>query len=296
MPTQWLQITLESERPLDVERVFEACGAVSVTILDAADDPLYEPLPGETPMWALSRVRGLFNEDADPDAILAIVTRKLELVSAPPHDIEPISDQDWSSAWQKDFTAMCFGERLWICPSHSSVDQEDAVVIRLDPGLAFGTGTHPTTAMCLQYLDASPPLGKTVIDYGCGSGILAIAAGLLGATNVQACDIDPQAVAATKENAAANNIAERITAIDTSISPDPDITADLVLANILSNALTELQPRILKLCKPGGVIVMTGILGEQAETVINAYSKECSLESHQIQGDWHCLVVRKAVD
>lgn len=293
MPQEWLQITFESERPLDVERILEACGAASVTIMDAADDPLYEPLPGETPLWKLSQIRGLFNGDADSDAILSIVTRELELVSAPPHQVETLTDQDWTRAWMTDYHPLPFGNRLWVCPLDQSVTAEDAVVIKLDPGLAFGTGTHPTTAMCLQSLDAMHLINKSVIDFGCGSGILGIAAALLGASTVLASDIDPQAIAATQSNAEINNVSNRVQTIPANSKLGELPAADIVLANILSNTLIELNEQLGAMTLAGGQLILSGILTEQVDDVIEAYATAFVLDTHLSQADWHCLVLRK---
>ena len=293
MAANWLQITLESERPLDVEHILESCGAISVTILDAADDPLFEPLPGETPLWKLSRISGLFSADADPDAIITIVTRQLGLASAPPHEAELLTDQDWTRAWLNDFRPMRFGTRLWICPTHEQVSEPDAVVIRLDPGLAFGTGTHPTTSMCLKYLDGAPPRDAAVVDFGCGSGVLGIAAALLGASTVHACDIDPQAITATRDNAQANGVGNRLHTAPAGQAPVLSQAADLVLANILSGTLVVLSDQLLALTAHDGRLVLSGILEDQVPDVLAAFSHACELQSHLHQGDWHCLVLQR---
>jgi len=172
-----------------------------VTFQDAADQPLFEPPPGATPLWQATRVVGLFSHDADIPAVLERLAAALAPAPLPEWHLNPLEDRDWVRAWMDDFRPMRFGERLWIIPGEADPPEADAVNIRLDPGLAFGTGTHPTTAMCLRWLDAHPPADQTVIDYGCGSGILAIAAARLGATRVIGVDTDPQALLATADNA-----------------------------------------------------------------------------------------------
>jgi ribosomal protein L11 methyltransferase len=204
--------------------------------------------------------------------------------------IESLADQDWSETWRRDFHAMQFGSRLWVCPAHESPPDPNAVVVDMDPGLAFGTGTHATTAMCLEWLDVHPPEGLRVIDYGCGSGILAIAACKLGARDVTAVDIDPQAIQATQENARRNVVALRAV-LPGELDAAP---ADLLLANILANPLIELAGVLKGLVKPGGCIVMTGILAEQAEAVMTAYHCSFVFDEPVRRDEWVLLVGRRS--
>jgi ribosomal protein L11 methyltransferase len=208
----WRQFVmdLESLDPATVEDVFARLGASSVTLSDAGNEPVLEPGPGETPLWSSTRITGLFPADADMGAFRAALLTELGLAELPAHHIEELADRAWEREWLRDFGPMRFGERLWICPTGSEVDEEKAVVIRLDPGLAFGTGTHPTTALCLEWLDGIDLAGKTLLDYGCGSGVLAIAALKLGCRSATAMDIDPQALIATRQNAADNHVAENL--------------------------------------------------------------------------------------
>ena len=264
----WLQIAVDvaGSQVDEVSEAFTALGALSVSVLDAGDEPLLEPAPGETPLWSNTRVIALF--DAAQDT--AELKQQLQVVlKTPVFDllVETLADRDWSSTWRDTFGAMQFGKRLWVCPVGESPPDPAAIVVHLDPGMAFGTGTHATTAFCLQWLDAHPPTYKSVIDYGCGSGILAIAAHKLGASNVVAVDIDPQALQAARENARRNACDLEV------LHPDElgDRSADLVLANILANPLMELAQDLSQRVHAGGQLVMTGILAEQAEAVMAAY-------------------------
>ena len=264
----WLQISVEvtGDQADEVSEAFTVIGALSVTVLDAGDEPLLEPAPGETPLWSNTRVIALFDAAQD----IAELKQQLQAVLDPPVPdllVEPLADRDWSNTWRDTFGAMCFGKRLWVCPVGESPTDPGAIVVHLDPGMAFGTGTHATTAFCLQWLDAHPPAGKSVIDYGCGSGILAIAAHKLGAASVVAVDIDPQALQATRENARRNRCDLEV------LYPEElaDHSADLVLANILANPLIELAQDLSQRVHAGGQLVMTGILAEQAEAVMAAY-------------------------
>jgi len=285
----WLQLELES-RPDTAERLSDLLtenGAAAVTFQDAADQPLFEPPPGATPLWQATRVVGLFSHDADIPAVLERLAAALAPAPLPEWHLNPLEDRDWVRAWMDDFRPMRFGERLWIIPGEADPPEADAVNIRLDPGLAFGTGTHPTTAMCLRWLDAHPPADQTVIDYGCGSGILAIAAARLGATRVIGVDTDPQALLATADNARRNRVADRIRAY----LPDdaPDAPADLLLANILAGPLQALAPQLAKRVRPGGHIVLSGILAEQATMVLDAYRDAFDIRQVAQDEDWVCL-------
>lgn len=268
MPWQNLILTSPREQVDAIEARLLAAGALSVTVGDAGDVPVLEPAPGETPLWPENTLTALFGEDAELAPLGAALTAEFGLVYAP--RIEAVEDQDWERAWMDDFQPMRFGRHLWICPSWHSPPDPEAVNLILDPGLAFGTGTHPTTALCLEWLDANQPEGALALDYGCGSGILSLAALKLGARHVWAVDIDPQALLATQENAERNGIS----AGDLyPVSPGglPPIEADLVIANILSGPLVELAPLLCSHLKPGGRLVLSGILAEQADAVRKAY-------------------------
>ena len=284
----WLQFSLDvpGEQADAVSAVIDDAGALSVTILDAADEPLLEPLPGETPLWKSTRIVALFEPGTDPQSLQQSLRGLLEM-PALQLQVEQLDDRDWSTTWRDTFGAMRFGRRLWVCPVGEDPAQTDAVVVHLDPGLAFGTGTHATTALCLQWLDAHPPAGLSVIDYGCGSGILAIAAYKLGAQSVVAVDIDPQALQATRENALRNQINARL-----SVMFPQDLDAgpvDVVLANILANPLIEHAAALAGLVKQGGYLVLTGILAEQADAVMTAYRQWFDFSAPVQREEWILL-------
>jgi ribosomal protein L11 methyltransferase len=268
----WIQTHLtvdKSQAPL-IELLLENLGALSITLGDAGDEPMLEPGPGETPLWSATRVTGLFSSDMDPDQLRSAFNQSLERDVSRHLVIEPLQDQDWERSWLERFQPMRFGRRLWICPTGHHVDQADAVVVDLDPGLAFGTGTHPTTELCLQWLDGADLQGKTVIDFGCGSGVLAIAALKLGASRAIGMDHDPQAIIASRGNAQRNGVGDRLELyLDTEFQP---CSADIVLANILANVLVRLQAQIAQLVAPGGRLVLSGILAGQADSVMQAYA------------------------
>ena len=266
----WLQLRIRTphQRVEMVEDLLFAHQAVSVTLEDAADQPLLEPGPGETPIWDDVEVVGLFiAEDTDPDILRASLDAQLP-GECGQVQFEDLPERDWVRAWMDRFQPMRFGERLWIVPSHLAPPDPTAVNLLLDPGLAFGTGTHPTTALCLQWLDAHPPKNLRVLDYGAGSGVLAVAAAKLGASDAIAIDNDPQAVTASHDNATRNQV--------TITAGLPDWLAatevfDVVLANILASILIQLAPTLTAHCKVGGRLVLSGILVDQADDVMAAF-------------------------
>ncbi|HEX5055114.1 MAG TPA: 50S ribosomal protein L11 methyltransferase [Gammaproteobacteria bacterium] len=272
------------------ESVLYGHGALSVTLQDAADQPLLEPAPGETPLWNLSVVTGLFSQDQDPDALLRSLQSALAGIAGGLR-IARVENQPWERAWMEDYRPMHFGRRLSVYPGHIPPDDPERVNIILDPGLAFGTGTHPTTALCLCWLDAREISGKTCVDYGCGSGILAVAALSLGAASVYAVDIDQQALIAAEQNALRNGIASGLHIM----SPDKlgRVQADIVLANILSNTIVLLAQTLTDLVRPGGELVLSGILHEQAEQVRGAFAHAFEFEPQYKAEDWVLLAARK---
>ncbi|WP_103921934.1 50S ribosomal protein L11 methyltransferase [Candidatus Venteria ishoeyi] len=286
----WLQIRLEVEQTqVDaLSDLLSEAGALSVTMQDAADQPLYEPPPGETPIWSHTQVIGLFEADTKQDDLLDQL-RVQWGKELPPLKFEDIPDQDWVRNSIADFKPMQFGKKLWICPSWHQPPQADAVNILLDPGLAFGTGTHPTTALCLQWLDdkADWLAQKTVIDYGCGSGILGVAALKLGAKVVWGVDNDPQALVSTRDNAEKNTVSTNFhTCLPEQLPADVSGQADLILANILANPLCELAPHLLSLCKPGGFLVLSGILDTQIDSIQQAYGSQLQRINIAQQEEW----------
>lgn len=265
----WLQLRINatSETAEKIGDAMEECGALSVTFLDSKDTPIFEPLPGETRLWGETDVMGLWQASADMDIALTYLK---SLLGEFRYKLEALEDKDWEREWMDNFHPMQFGQRLWICPSWRDIPEPDAVNVMLDPGLAFGTGTHPTTALCLEWLDALELTGKTVIDYGCGSGILAIAALKLGAKRVIGVDIDPQAIEASRANAERNGVADRLELYlpeEAQLEP-----ADVLVANILAGPLQELAPAISELVHPNGPVALSGLLVEQQESVEAAYA------------------------
>lgn len=280
----FLQLTLELGKtdPEQAEAALFAIGALSVTLEDAADDPILEPAPGALPLWPTVNVKALFDGTTPQQQVIDALTEQLDS-PVPAHRFELLADRHWEREWLKDFHAMQFGERLWICPDGQRPDDADAIIVDLDPGLAFGTGTHPTTAMCLHWLDQHAPQGHSVIDYGCGSGILAIAALKLGAAHVHGVDIDPQALLASRDNAERNHVSAALTL---SLNDHDLQPADLVIANILAGPLESLAPRLAELTKANGHIVLSGVLTEQAQAVQNRYATWFDMQPITTQGDW----------
>ncbi|MBC52322.1 MAG: 50S ribosomal protein L11 methyltransferase [Gammaproteobacteria bacterium] len=281
----WLQIKAritDAEAP-QMEQLFQSVGAVSVTLLDAEDEPVFQLDPDTTPLWQQTLLCALFEADVDPDDIIATITAGSRLLES---DLlsENIADQDWERAWMSDFRPMRFGERLWVCPSWSEPPEPDAVNIMLDPGLAFGSGTHPTTALCLAWLDSQPLVNKSVIDYGCGSGILAIAAALLGASRVVAVDNDPQAVTASGNNRDMNGISPALMTVH--LPGEPHEPADVVVANILSGPLAELTPILASLTRPGGKLILSGVLADQTDALMATYEPFFTMQTPVIQDEW----------
>ncbi len=282
----WLQVRLAitPEQAATYEDALLDVGAVSVTFMDAEDQPIFEPDLGTTPLWSHTHLLALFEADTDPAALLA----HLALLTGgplPTHQVEQIADQDWERSWMDNFQPLRFGQRLWIVPSWHQPPEPQAVNLHLDPGLAFGTGTHPTTALCLEWLDGQSLHDCNVLDFGCGSGILAIAALLLGAKQACGTDIDPQALEASRDNATRNGIdAARFPLYLPSEMPAD--TFDLVLANILAGPLVQLAPTISQHVRQGGHLVLSGILAEQAEEVRAAYQADFILDPTAEKDGW----------
>jgi ribosomal protein L11 methyltransferase len=291
----WIQIKLNATND-NAEAIgdmlMEETGAVSVTFLDAKDTPVFEPLPGETRLWGDTDVVALYEADMDTSLILQQIKASNMLAEGFAHKVEQVEDKDWEREWMDNFHPMQFGRRLWICPSWREVPDPQAVNVMLDPGLAFGTGTHPTTALCLEWLDNLDLSGKTVIDFGCGSGILAIAAIKLGAAKVIGIDIDPQALLASKDNAARNGVEDQIEVYLPKDQPE-GLVADVVVANILAGPLRELSPIIKGLLKPGGQLAMSGILDTQAESVAEFYRDDLELDPIAKKSEWCRISGRK---
>jgi ribosomal protein L11 methyltransferase len=280
-------------RELDAETAEAACfeyGATSITYRDLRDDPVLEPAPGEFRLWPQTYLQALFagdvNVESTRDALAKTLKISLERIAA-----ERVEDRAWEREWLKDFHAMRFGERLWVAPHHEDVPAADAVVVRLDPGLAFGTGTHPTTALCLEWLAQYVQKGMVVTDYGCGSGILAVAAVKLGAREAHAFDIDPQALLATRENAAANGVGAQVIVHEQAETLPRGV--DVLVANILSEPLCALAPSFAGLVKPGGAVVLAGLMTHQAADVTQAHDAWFDMTPIAKRDDWVGLSGRR---
>ncbi|MGM7319686.1 50S ribosomal protein L11 methyltransferase [Idiomarina sp. ST10R2A5] len=285
----WIQLTLScsEEHAPQVGDMLMANGAQAVTYRDGADTPIFEPRPGDVILWEHTLATGLFDAEADIKAIIANLKQSNVFDSNLQYKVDPLEDKDWEREWMDNFHPIRFGESLWICPSWREVPQPDAVNILLDPGMAFGTGTHPTTAMCLRWIDANPPTGKTVVDFGCGSGILGIAALLFNAKHAIGIDIDQQALIATKDNAERNKVGDKFSLYLPTQQPNTQV--DLVLANVLAGPLRELADTIIGFVAPGGQLVLSGILERQIEGVIEAYQPQIQFDTPTIDGDWAML-------
>jgi ribosomal protein L11 methyltransferase len=284
----WHQLVIElgREPPGRAEEACLALGAIAVSLADAGDEPLLEPAPGETPLWREVRLKALFEETAEPAILAATLSAVLAL---PEHAIrvEHVADRAWEREWLKDFRPMRFGRRLWVCPAGQPAGSPNAVVLELDPGLAFGTGTHATTALCLEWLEGRPLAGLRLLDYGCGSGILALAALKLGARSATAFDIDPQAITATRENAAKNRIGGSLTVVERAAAISGPF--DLVVANILAQPLVELAPALAGHCRAGAAILLAGMLERQGEEVARAYGPWFDIETAALREGWITL-------
>lgn len=288
----WIQINAVVSEALaePLSDAFLEANAASVTFEDAKDQPIFEPDLGTTPVWSSTKVIGLFDAEIDSQGVIHFLTQLLPSVQKDSYKVEVLEDKDWVRAWMDQFKPMQFGERLWIIPSWSQPPQKDAVNLMLDPGMAFGTGTHPTTSLCLQWLDKQAPKDLTVIDYGCGSGILALAAQKLGAKSVAGTDIDPQAITASKQNAERNNEEIPFNLVE-DFNSEP---VDLLVANILAGPLKELATEFDRLLKPGGTLVLSGLLATQSEGLIEHYQQlGIQLDNQETQDEWGLLSGQK---
>jgi len=292
----WLQISINTTK--NHAEIAEDClfsaGAQTVTLTDAADQPILEPGPEETPVWNNVIITGLFSLEENQQTLLDRIEQCLTGVDFS-CDAQILEDQNWTRAWMDHFQAMQFGQRLWVCPLHMDPPEADAINLRLDPGLAFGTGTHPTTSLCLRWLDEnildSQNKQGTLLDYGCGSGILAIAACMLGIDHADGVDIDPQALTATHDNAETNQVRDKIETFlpDNYQKQHAGTQYDIVVANILSGPLAELASMLAGHTKAGGDIVLSGILREQAGHLVETYSQFFKMDEPVFEEDWVLL-------
>ena len=290
---EWRQFVMDLEtlNPDSVEDVFVRHGAHSITFTDAGDKPVLEPAPGETPMWSDTLITGLFSPDADINQLRDDLRQSLQLHELPTNRVEELADRAWEREWLKDFGPMQFGQRLWICPGDTTADTADAIVVQLDPGLAFGTGTHATTALCLEWLDSLSLNDGTMLDYGCGSGVLAIAALKLGCQSAVAMDIDPQAIIATEQNAKHNHVHSSLQVFGHASEVVGQF--DVVIANILAGPLIELAEPIAAHVRAGGHLALSGLLAEQVDEVLETYRPwvdfDPAVQRPQGNQTWACL-------
>ncbi|MDQ7090031.1 MAG: 50S ribosomal protein L11 methyltransferase [Methylococcales bacterium] len=289
----WHQLSVttdENSAPL-IADFFSELGAVSVTYMDAKDQPVYEPDIGETKIWLQTVVIGLYELDANPDVIKKALFVQFEECPLENWQSLRLEDQVWERTWMEHYKPMKFADKLWVCPTGQENVEKNTVCMVLDPGLAFGTGTHATTALCLEWLASHDLSNKIIIDYGCGSGILAIAAVLLGAKHAYAVDIDPQALTATQANAIKNKVEDKISSF--LVNDFNPVNADIVLANILAKPLIELHDTLSDLVKNNGQLVLSGILNEQAVEVSKAYATQFNVNPVTSQEDWCRLDANK---
>ena len=288
----WLQLRLDTDpaAAASLEDLMLATGAVAVTLEDNADQPVLEPGVGETPLWQHIRLTGLYRADADMETVLDAFPSRLLLHAN--HRVEILEDKDWEREWMQHYRPMQFGTRLWVCPSWLEPPEPDAVNLLLDPGLAFGTGTHPTTDLCLRELDAMELAGVTAVDYGCGSGILAVAALKLGAALALGVDNDPQALVASLDNAQRNGLAAQrlpVALPEDVVLAEWQQRAEVVIANILAGPLMQLSDTLLQFLRPGGTLLLSGLLQTQADELRQHYADRITLRIAGEKDGWVCL-------
>ena len=295
MPWLKLKLRVAEGYVQPLAEAFEEWGAISVTFEDAADEPLFETHWDKHPLWSNVRVTGLFPEHTNADDILARASEIMNLLESPPHEIDLLGDEDWAHSWMAHYKPLQVGRNLWVVPSWCEAPEPTAINIILDPGLAFGTGDHPTTSLCLEWLSEQTLVGKTLLDYGCGSGILSIATLKLGARETYAVDIDAQALDVTRRNALHNGIHHGMLVMLPSELPQ-NFQADIVIANILFGTLIELAPEIKARVRPGGWLVLSGLLGDdQAMEVRPHYEPPFEFTRREKQ-KWHLLAGRKPAE
>jgi ribosomal protein L11 methyltransferase len=288
MSWQQLHLTCQSTDLEQVETLLMELGALSISLRDAGDNPIYEPMPGDSPVWQESIVTATFAEDSDPEQLAQMLMASLPAALARTVTRDSFQDRDWQQAYRQHFKPLQCAPRLWIVPSWLDPPDPAATNLRLDPGLAFGTGSHPTTALCLAWLAQQELRGLELIDYGCGSGILAIAGILLGAKQVLAVDIDEQALGACRSNMAMNSIPQQRIRVCLPQAAG-DIAADLLMANILAGPLVDLAPRFAGMVRSGGKIILSGILNSQLNEIQSAYDSYFELEPAREREEWVCI-------
>ncbi|HET8700762.1 MAG TPA: 50S ribosomal protein L11 methyltransferase [Nitrococcus sp.] len=288
----WMQIAfdLEADACLRLEAVLERLGASAITYLDPGDEPVLEPGVEKTPLWPRVRMVILLEDQTAVGRIREQVCAHLGREPAG-WSVQAVQDQAWERVWLDQCVPLRFGERLWVIPADLKAPVPDAVNVRLDPGMAFGSGTHPSTALCLEWLDGFQLHDRSIVDYGCGSGILAVAALCLGARIAYGVDIDIQALRASRENAKRNGVSEQLRLFAAAGSLPP--AADVVVANILARILCSLASTLTRITCPGGALVLSGILQDQMDAVVQAFTKNFSFEPPRFRDDWVCLIGRR---
>lgn len=289
----WLEVSVQvsKEKAPLVEQLLENQSVLALTLTDSADDPVLEPGVGETPLWPSVCITALFDANQPREPLSRLLSLVPGIDRPQQVSFRKVEDQQWERAWLDRFKPMQFGRDLWIVPGNLEAPATAGHVLRLDPGLAFGTGTHPTTRLCLQWIDGHDFKDRSVVDFGCGSGVLGIAAAIKGATRVIAVDNDPQALLATRDNADRNHVTDKINAV----LPDQfrPAQADIMLANILAGPLIDLSADLLKALRPGGSLVLSGVLEEQADEVIAAYQPYTDPLLVTKDDGWVCISGRK---
>ena len=300
--TLWIQLKLTARPEIvePLEQTLQNNGAVSITLQDHGDQPIYEPELGTEPLWSSLLLTALFPANLDMKSLINEITTEFTKLMPcepfPAYEYDALPDKDWEREWLKYYQPLKFHGNFWVVPSWITLSKPNAKVMRLDPGLAFGTGTHETTSLCLSWLAKNQALLQQpeckLIDFGCGSGILGIAAVILGTHRVQAIDIDPQALTATEQNAALNNLTSEQIKI---FSGNEDLIAmaDIIVANILFEPLIALSNDLINSLKPGGHLIMSGVLGSQVKALETHYKKWVSFEQTVHDGDWALLYGRK---
>ena len=293
MPYLKLSITITPDHAETLSDALSTLGALSISLHDAKDEPIFQIEPGTSPLWQHTKLEALFPETTSIEIIIAALQTENRDLTQLDFNVEKLEDQDWVRITQQHFQPKQYGHRLWICPAWHDTAELPGTVVKIDPGLAFGTGTHPTTALCLAWLADHPPIHKTVMDYGCGSGILSLAALALGAQSVVAIDHDPQALTATKNNAALNDFYDEKKL--TILLPEDAKTcqADCIIANILAHPLIELAPDIIQALAPKGTLILSGILAREIDEIINVYAAHLTHQDTAIEAEWARLVFQK---
>ena len=279
-----LKVAVPRQHAEMIESSMLDSGAVSCTYQDATDTPIHEPAPGTAPLWPEVIVSGIYAPGTDPESASSSLRSRISAVTDADITSEALPDTDWERVWMEDFKPVKIASGLWVVPTFCTPPDPASINVALDPGLAFGSGTHPTTHLCLQWLAKLDLNNKTVVDYGCGSGILAVAASLMGAKTVYAYDIDEQAFQATVENAERNNVADNITICHS--DKDIPLNIDIVVANILLAPLLELRPRFGELLTDQGKLGVSGVLSEQIATLASAYATQFRHSETEIREQW----------